>query len=94
MAAVSAKHMSQEIEVENSRSGDRRSLPGDTVVTPIPEVPRGERFPPRADWQAAKLAEVAPGRKVLLSPEFRRSGIAGSFMSGEESLVVIGPVES
>lgn len=77
-----------EVEVENTRSGDRRTLPGDTMVTPIPEVPRGERYPPRESWPEAKLADVPAGRKVILSSNFRRSGIAGSFMSGDESVIV------
>ena len=80
--------MSAEIEVENSRNGEGKTLSGETMVTPIPEVPPGERYPPRESWPEAKLSDVAAGRKVILSPEFRRSGIAGSFMSGDESVIV------
>ncbi len=80
-----------EVEVENTRAGERKTLPGDTIVTLIPDVPRGERYPARETWEQKKLADVAPGRKVILSASFRRSGLAGSFMTGDESLVVVGP---
>ena len=83
--------MSGSVEIENSRSKERKALPGDTRVTLIPVVDQGARFPPRESWEQAALADVAPGRKVIIESGFRRSGLAGSFMSGDESAVVIGP---
>jgi hypothetical protein len=83
--------MSPSVEIENSRSKERKSLPGETPVTVIPVVEQGAKYPPRESWEQATLGEVEPGRKVIIQSGFQRSGLAGSFMSSDESAVVIGP---